>query len=203
MTNNNSNVDGKEVLQLNNVLVTDEIQLQRSSCDISQYQNLQGIDVTSADAIDILIGQGNPSALLPYEVKRDTIGPFATRTLFGWSLNGIETLSATSYHVVVNVISTSLLEELVAKPYDIENEGIDTPVLGLSPDDQKIIELCNEKCKVVEGKYELHISWKCAGTNMPDNYQLAKRRLITLCELSLFRKEDSPPNMKMVQKVKG
>ena len=132
-------VDGKEVLHLNNVLVTDEIPLQRSSCDISQYQHLQGIDVTSVDAIDILIGQDNPTALVPYEVKRGPVGPFATRTLFGWSLNGIKTLSATSYHVVVSFISTSLLEERVAKLYDVENEGIDTSVLGLSPDDQKVI----------------------------------------------------------------
>ena len=92
-------IDGKEVLQLNDVLVADEIPLQQSTCDISEYPHLRGIHVTSADKIDILIGQDNPTALVPHEVKQGPNGPFATRTLFGWSLNGIETASAKSNNV--------------------------------------------------------------------------------------------------------
>ena len=38
--------------------------------------------------IGILIGQDAPAALIPLEVRRAASGPYAVRTVLGWSLHG-------------------------------------------------------------------------------------------------------------------
>ena len=61
--------------------------------DVGQWPHLRGVDIpeVSASNVTLLIGQDSPEALIPLEVRRGEVGsnaPYATRTVFGWTLNG-------------------------------------------------------------------------------------------------------------------
>lgn len=75
---------------LHNVFVIDSIPASSSRVDISEYEYLSDIDVsTTSDSVDILIGQDNPIALVPLEIKKRKLDePFGVRTVLGWSVHG-------------------------------------------------------------------------------------------------------------------
>ena len=58
--------------------------------DVDRWPHPRGIEIPSVDAeVGLLIGSDVPEALQPREVRRSRDGgPFATRTIFGWVING-------------------------------------------------------------------------------------------------------------------
>ena len=59
--------------------------------DASSWEHLRDINLPLVDAnhATLLIGQDNPDALIPFDARRGKVGkPYATKTLFGWTLNG-------------------------------------------------------------------------------------------------------------------
>ena len=111
-----SSENGIESLVMNNVLVTDKIPVCGSNINVNEYEHLKDLHFTTTKHVDILIGQDYPSALVPLDVRRGPPGtPFATRTQFGWSVNGhsASNVSVVNHHVIGNFISTSLLEHKV------------------------------------------------------------------------------------------
>jgi hypothetical protein len=58
--------------------------------DVDRWQHLKGIQVQEIDAgVGLLIGSNVPEVLQPIEFRESKDGgPFATRTKFGWVLNG-------------------------------------------------------------------------------------------------------------------
>ena len=58
--------------------------------DVTRWPHLKGITVPNIEAeIGLLIGSDVPQVLQPIEVRESKNGgPFATRTVFGWVLNG-------------------------------------------------------------------------------------------------------------------
>jgi len=58
--------------------------------DVDRWPHLKGILIAEIDArVGLLIGHDVPKALEPKEVKESQNGgPYATRTLLGWVING-------------------------------------------------------------------------------------------------------------------
>ena len=62
--------------------------------DITWYPYLSDIalpSISSGEKAELLIGMDNSHLLMPIEVRSDknaTRAPYATRSLFGWALNG-------------------------------------------------------------------------------------------------------------------
>ena len=106
-----SSRDGAASLEMSNVLVVDEIPVERCSVsDVSEYPHLNNISFTQPSQVDLLIGQDHSAALVPIEVRRGPVGsPFAVLTMMGWSLNGCVSVNIPSDRVTSNLAFTSNL----------------------------------------------------------------------------------------------
>ena len=95
---------------MNNVFVVDEIPVEICSVrDVNQYPHLKDLTFSQASQVDLLIGQDNSAALMPFEVRRGPVGsPYAVLTMMGWCLNGCVAMDIPSNRVVCNLISTNL-----------------------------------------------------------------------------------------------
>ena len=62
--------------------------------DVDRWPHLHGIQVSELDVpVGLLVGNDNIKALEPREIRQsDSGGPYATRTRFGWAINGPRTL---------------------------------------------------------------------------------------------------------------
>ena len=128
--------------------------------------------------VDILIGQDNPAALVPIEVRRGPAdAPFATRTLMGWSLNGRSPMNVASHTVTSHFISTTILDKRIDRLWELEEIGMPHDVLEMSIEDQRVIKLWDQECTVVNGHFQLPMPWKGIVPVMPDNFNAASSRL--------------------------
>ena len=154
---------------MNNVLLVDEIPVEHFSIDdINKYAHLKDLKLSTSKQVDVLIGQDQPSALVPIKIRR---GPV---TIMGWSLNGTSSTNVSGRRVTTNFISTSVLDEKINKLWEIE-EGIIQESLELSVDDKKVIELWDTQCK--NRHFQLLIPWRDPDVIMPDNLNVALHRL--------------------------
>ena len=177
-----SSIDGKESLNMNNVLLVDEIPVEHFSIDdINKYAQLRDLKLSTSNQVDVLIGQDQPSALVPIKIRRGPVGtPFATLTIMGWGLNGTSSTNVSGRRVTTNFISTSVLDKKINKLWEMEEEGIIQESLELSVDDKKVIDHWDTQCKIVEDHFQLPIPWKDPDVIMPDNLNVALHRLQNL-----------------------
>ena len=111
--------DGMTVLAVNII----PVRYPGSVIYIDQYPYLADLDLPrlSSDVrVDILIGMDNADALMPLEVKcsdKQKRQPYATRTLFGWSLNGPVGDLTNSLQVSSHFVN---LEQRISKLWEIE-----------------------------------------------------------------------------------
>ena len=111
-----------ESLYLPSVYVIEKIPLKQIDVDISKYSHLSDIPVCTTDInadIDILIGQDNAKALIPPEIRKGQKGePFATKTIFGWSFNGLARPNIVSQKVISNFITTSYVKADITQSWN-------------------------------------------------------------------------------------
>ena len=107
-----SSQNGTASLMMHNVLVVDEIPVERCNVHATRkYTHLKDLNFMQASQVDILIGQDNSEALMPIEVRRGAEGsPFAVRTMLGWSLNGCVSTNVPSGRVTSNFVSANILD---------------------------------------------------------------------------------------------
>ena len=87
-------LDNQNCVELPNVYSTPNLPI-RPECigkqeDVERWPHLTGIAIPHIDAeIGLLIGSDAPEIMQPREMRMsEDGGPFATKTLFGWVLNG-------------------------------------------------------------------------------------------------------------------
>ena len=165
-------------MNTNNALLVDEIPVEHFSIDeINKYAHLKDFKLSTSNQVDVLIGQDQPSALVPIKIRRGPLWtPFANITIIGWSLNGTSA-NVSGRRMTTNFISTSVLDEKINKLLEMEEEGIIQESLELSVDDKKVIELWDTQCKIVDDNFQLPIPWKDPDVIMPDNLNVALHRL--------------------------
>ena len=116
-----TSLDECESLSFSNVIVVPKIPVQSSIPDVKNYPHFKGLQfVDGGQRVDILIGQDNAEALVPLEVRQGQKGePFASKSLFGWSVNGPDRLcNIVSKHVLSHFISSSSSNSDVDKLWD-------------------------------------------------------------------------------------
>ena len=170
--------DGRESLNLGNVIVVDRIPVRSTHGDLSVYKHLHDLPLSGCSAeVQILIGQDHAEALAPLELRRGSKGePFAVRTLLGWTLHGpASVVNTVSRKIVSHFISASTcVGHDINTLWNIENSGIED--LSWSVEDKKVVELWDRECKLVEGRYQIPIPWK-PGVCIPNNFKVALSRL--------------------------
>lgn len=146
--------------------------------------------------MDLLLAQDCSDALVPLEIRKGRRGePFATRTLLGWSLNGSAALYRPNSTAISHFISASKLEAKIDQLWNIDNDYCSAK--SLSPDDQRVIDLWDSQCKLINGLYQLPIPWKDATSIMPNNLQNATSRLLSI-EKSLMKRNTFLNSMMMI-----
>ena len=69
--------------------VVNQIPASTPPVDVSKYEYLQNLRFPCNVRVDFLIGQDNAGMLVPFEVRHGVDNElFATRTLYGWCVNG-------------------------------------------------------------------------------------------------------------------
>ena len=139
--------------------------------------------------VNVLIGQDCAEALIPLEIRKGATGePFATRTLFGWSLNGpISNHDILNKQVIANCITTFSKENKLDCFWSMGNDETSESTVTLSPSENKVVALWNIQVRLVEGHPELPTPWIVEGQGMPTNITVAKYCLIST-ERSLQKK---------------
>ena len=175
-----SSLDAKESLSMSNVYVVNKIPVLTSCPEVKAFPHFKGLQfVAGGQPVHLLIGQDNAEALVPLEVKRGKKGePFACKTLFGWSVNGPDTLGPTSKKVISHFIKSDPAVD-VDRLWDIEHEGLESVDSGFSQNDKRVVDLWNQEIKLIDGHYQIPIPWK-DGVVVPNNFMTAKSRLVSL-----------------------
>ena len=190
--------DESMTMRLTNVLVVDQIPTKslQINVDKTMFPHLADVPFHSSNGcVDVLIGQDHSEALVPLQVRKGKSGdPFAVKTLFGWSVNGVLPVDdLVSRSVVSNFISCDL-ENQVRKLWDVENAGLSQLDLAWSRDDQRVVSLWEREIRIEDGHYVLPIPWK-DDIDIPNNRMVALSRLnslhTTLNRKGIFKSYDS------------
>ena len=179
---NVASVDANQKLKADNVLVVGSIPVRypTNSVDINMYPHLADLPMPRVGTdvqVDVLIGMDNAYALMPLEVRcssSDRCQPYATRTLFGWSLNGpVDNNSClqVSSHFVD-------LGREIDKLWEVET--LDEDARSLSYEDRKVLDLWDREIEHKDGHYVIPIPWKDETATMPNNKHAATSRLNNL-----------------------
>ena len=108
-----TSTDGVFSEELSNVLVTTSLPARYpdTDIDVSKYPHWMDIPlpmIHKGTKCDLLIGQDNGHLLIPLEVRYDMNDmklPYATRSVYGWALNGPvgepHVRNATCFHVTL------------------------------------------------------------------------------------------------------
>ncbi|XP_028411636.1 uncharacterized protein LOC114534738 [Dendronephthya gigantea] len=151
--------------------------------DVNRWPHLEGLSLPEIDAeIGLLIGSDVPEAIQPMEVRQsESGGPFATRTILGWVLNGPlgrgKNTSATSNFLQ----STARLEQQFQDYCNLEfNDSSYDAKQSMSQNDKRALEIMEESVQLKEGHYEIGLPWKSHPPQLKNNRPVAERRLSLL-----------------------
>jgi hypothetical protein len=181
-----TDLQGENNISLETVFSTPELpvttQNRASMQDMKNWPHLSNIQLDRIDAeVGLLIGSDAPEVLEPKEIRRSQDGgPYATKTIFGWVINGPLGKSGRTTPRTANFVSRAdtSLEEQFKNYCDMEFNDlkeIDKP--NLSREDKRAINIMSESSKLNNGHYEIALPWKKSPPDMPNNRSVAEHRL--------------------------
>ena len=157
-----SDLQGRNVIELSNVfsraklpVTVDDIPVQS---DVERWFYLKDINLPCIGAdIELLIGSDAPRLLEPHEVQRsEDGGPYAVRTLLGWTINGPLGRPSKSGHTTKRIQSHAVLDQQFARFCEIEfNDSQFSIEKGLSQDDKRALAIMEESAELRGGHYEI------------------------------------------------
>ncbi|UYV76242.1 hypothetical protein LAZ67_13003148 [Cordylochernes scorpioides] len=143
----------------------------------------KGITLTKVDnnktEIDILIGGDYYGQLLTGKIEQLAGGLTAIQTVLGWTLIGNTSSERpeTSAQMVITLLTT---QQRVASLWELETIGIRDPTEVISVKEKNVLmqEKFREKiCRDHDGRYLVSLPWKEGIGTIPNNLEIAKRRL--------------------------
>ena len=196
-------VDGVEVIMTAYVVpvICTPISNQVISGALERHPYLRGLelaDFSSEDelnadkSVQILIGADFYWRLVDGEIYREDSSPLvAMKTRLGWVLSGptemvSDDLSPNSHVLNIQVMSLGEHESIsneLKKFWENESIGIKEQKI-----EQNTTERFEQEIKFVDGKYQVKLPLKESHPLLPDNYDLAKRRLLS--QLSKLKQND-------------
>ena len=153
-----------------------------TSIDIARWPHLSDITIPELENrnVELLIGQDYADLLLPEEVRRGEKGePFAVLTPLGWIFNGLMDRDGV-YHEGASyfVQRHAVLEKDLNRLWNIE--GIHDENKTLSRLDENVLSTWNESLEITDQRYTMPIPFKRNPPNLPNNKQVAEKRLQSL-----------------------
>lgn len=147
---------------------------------MSKYPHLNGIELPKIDAcIGLLIGNDVPKALEPKEIREcNGQGPYAVRTVFGWTINGPLERKGNSARTANFIRADNEFSQQFAKFCNLEfSDSVYDKDPGMSKEDLHAMNIMEQSVKLKEGHYEIALPWRNVPPNLPDNRPLAEHRL--------------------------
>ena len=183
-----SNLDGSDEITIPQVFARPNLHLSSSNlvteAEVRKWPHLKDLPLHHAEIDDValLIGQDCPEALMPLTTIPGGKGePYAVRTRLGWSVSGPVSNSMVKLPSTSHYISNeNLLQEKVERFWQLESSGIYEQEKGMSVDDRRVLALWDEKVSFSGGHYVLPIPFKSSTLKLPDNRQMAEKRLSSL-----------------------
>ncbi|XP_022595647.1 WD repeat-containing protein 17-like, partial [Seriola dumerili] len=186
-------LEGDNFLELPRVYTQESMPVNRGNIpterDIEQWSHLKHIRLPQIDAgIELLIGTNVPKALEPLEVVCSVNdGPYAIRTLLGWTVNGPltgssgETVKWEHPQITVNRVAVVNLDDLWQQQFknDFPESSIEEQP-GMSREDQRFLEFVNNTVKQVEEHYQIALPLRNRDVSMPNNRRVVEQRLCYL-----------------------
>ena len=163
-----------------------------SQDDVDRWPHLKGIHVTGIEAnVGLLIGHDVPKALEPKEVRESQNGgPYATRTLLGWAINGPLGRTGQATRTTNFVRTDTALDHQFQRFCNMEfNDSLPGSERAPSLEDRRALTIMETSAVLKEGHYEIALPWKCPPLCLPNNKRLAEHRL-RLLRRRLSRDQD-------------
>ena len=155
------------------------------SQDLQTWEHLRDVPLPSMEKSDvrILIGTDVPKAHWVREQRRGgPDDPYAVKGPLGWVILG--PMASSSRHTrkaVVNYVSgTDLLQRQLERMFNFEFEQTACIKKSPSVDDRKALDFMMDSMRLVDGHYEIALPWKPGCPCLPDNKNVAVRRLMAL-----------------------
>ena len=179
-----SDLQGRNVVELSNVfsrvklpVTVDDMPVQS---DVERWFYLKDIDLPCIDAdIELLIGSDVPELLEPHEVQRsEDGGPYAVRTLLGWTINGPLGRASKAARTSNRIQSHVVLDQQFVRFCEMEfNDSQFSIEKGLSQDDKRALAIMEDSAELCGGHYEVALPWKVFPPDLPNNKIVAEHRL--------------------------
>ena len=179
---------GKRELRMITVpSICEPLTAQPISLCLGKFEHLKQLDLADYSdgqdslQIDVLIGADYYWELVTGRTSRCDSGPVAVHTRLGWVLSGpipkmkrskcsTTLLTTHTLHVGTALNETETLNETLHSFWELESLGVRQP-------DQCVLTEFEEKIKLKNGRYQVSLPWKDVHSPLPDNYQLALKRL--------------------------
>ncbi|KAL0178992.1 hypothetical protein M9458_024434, partial [Cirrhinus mrigala] len=188
-----ASLDGDSFLELPKAYTQESMPVHKGNIpterDIKRWSYLKTVQLPQIDAgIELLIGTNVPKALEPLEVVCSVDdGPYAIRTMLGWTVNGPLTgdsggmADCEQPQITVNRVSAVNLDELWQQQFqnDFPENCLDDHT-GMSREDHKFLELVINSVKHVNGHYQIALPLRNFNVSMPNNKNIVKQRLYHL-----------------------
>ncbi|XP_064648547.1 uncharacterized protein LOC135500823 [Lineus longissimus] len=161
-----------------------------------QWSHLKGIEFPRVDwckTVDILIGADHPELTLALEERPGQLGePVARLTPLGWTCTGsIEVVTPLTSNSVTtaNTYSTITDRQLDESLRSLWNMDVFTTTseTNFTPEERAIIKRTEASKVYTDNRYEVSIPWVGDTTDLPNNFQEARRRLLSI-ERTLLKK---------------
>ena len=154
--------------------------------DVDNWQHLRNIQLPKAiinGQVTLLIGVDVPKALEPCEIRKCQVGggPFAVKTVFGWTLNGPLGRPGIDGKNCFSVNSKSVDDDLQKQLMQYFNQEFSEPLnserKSMSVNDKKAMKIMEDSLSFVHGHYQMAIPWKDEKPCLPNNRSMAEGRL--------------------------
>ena len=150
--------------------------------DLKAWPHLHGVELRDIDAdIGLMIGNNVPQAMEPWSVVHGQPGePFAVETRLGWVVNGpVKPRKEMPIKVNRVKVGEEDVHEMFLRMYNEDSNGSSSlEGKGMSREDRDWMELVESSCSRLEnGHYEIALPFRDADPVLPNNRDMARRRL--------------------------
>ncbi len=186
-------LDGKEFIKLPEVYTQQEIPVDKEHIpkqkDIRKWHYLQDVDIPTINAeVGLLIGINVPKLMEPWRIiNSQGNGPFAIKTLLGWVVNGPFHGEDTwinkrgQRYVHAHRISVENLNDLLIQQYNHDfTEKHAEEKKEMSLEDCRFMQVMDSSAEMVDGHYQLPLTFKRDNPMMPNNRHMAEQRILSL-----------------------
>ena len=148
--------------------------------ECEKYMNLRNLPIKYENKnIGLLVGISRPDIIKPRDIVNTTRrGPYATRHLFGWAINGPTTSRGLNkktncFHAKVENFNELNLDEKIEKCFIREFEE-EYDEIKVSLDDKKWLEKVESSIiKLPDNHYQIDLPFKYNNISLPCNYDQA------------------------------